>query len=106
MANATALRIGQTSTTTIVRVERYRVDFTIPALSSAASDVSTVTIAGLTTNAIMVFQPRVQPNSTIVGVLVTPRCSTAGELVLTYSNVSVSSLSGSTQSGYLLVMAF
>ena len=94
------------STSGIALVQRYRVDFTVPALSSGASDISTVTVVGLTTNSILVLQARVQPNSTVVGVALDARCSTADELVITYSNNSISSISGSTQSGYLLQIAF
>ena len=106
MANATALRIGQTSTTRIMSAERYLVQFTVPALSSGASAESTVAITGLSTAAAMFFTARQALNSTVVGVVAVPRCSTASELVLVISNHSQSSLSGSTQSGYLLVLSF
>ena len=106
MANPTTLRIGQASTTTVRKAERYLVQFTVPALSGGASAESTVTLSGLSTNDCMFFTPRLTLNSTVTGVVAYPRCSTANELVLTISNHSQSSLSGSTQSGYLLVMSF
>jgi hypothetical protein len=106
MANPTAIRIGQASTTTITKIQRFRVDWTVPALSSGASDETTVTVTGLSTSDVMIFQPRVIINSTVAGVQVQARCSTANELVLSQGNISVSSLSGSTQSGYLLVVSF
>lgn len=99
------VQIG-TGSTTAFKVQRYLVQDTVPALSSAASAESTVTLLGLTTNAVLVLQPRVRLNSTVTGVLATARCSTADELTILYSNVSISSLSGSTQSFYLLAFSF
>lgn len=100
--NSTRTTIGSGSTFNMSMIQRYFVHFTVPALSSGAADVSTVTVNGLTTNSMLILQSRVQPNSTVVGVHVTGRCSTADELVVTYHNNSVSSISGSTQSAYLL----
>lgn len=94
------------STTFITIIQRFRVDYTVPTLSSNAAAVSTVTVAGLTTSSILVLQPRLQNNSTVAGVHIEPRCSTADELSLTFINGAVSSLTGSTQSGYLLQFAF
>lgn len=94
------------STTPIAAIQRYLVQYTVPVLSSGASDISTVTVTGLTTNGVLMLAPRVQSNSSVVGVVIEPRCSTADELVLTYSNVSVSSLGGSTQQGTLLQFRF
>ena len=102
MANATALRVGQTSTTAIKAVQAYRVDFTVPALSSGGSAASSVTVSGLTTNSVYIIQPRVALNSSIVGVQVNASCSTLGSLHLEFSNNSISTLTGSTQSGVLL----
>jgi len=81
---------------------RFRVDYTVPTLSSNSAAASTVTVLGLTTNSILHLTPRAQPNSSVVGIFVEPRCSTADELTLTFANTSVSSITGSTQSGYLL----
>ncbi len=106
MAEFTCNTNPAASTSFLQMVQRYRIDFTVPALSSNSADVSTVTVTGLTTNSILVFTPRQQVNSSVVGVYVTPRCSTANELTLTFLNGAVSSLSGSTQSGYLLQFAF
>lgn len=94
------------STSFLQMIQRYRVDFSVPTLSSNAAAASTVTVTGLTTNSLLLFTPRVQVNSSVVGVEVHARCSTADELTLTFLNGSVSSLSGSTQSGYLLQFAF
>ena len=106
MAQITVNTSPATSTSFVQMVQRYRVDFTVPALSSQSADTSTVTVTGLTTNSVLVFTPRVQVNSSVVGIEVHARCSTADELTLTYLNGSVSSVSGSTQSGYLLQFAF
>jgi hypothetical protein len=106
MAQLITASIGNTSTTALRLVQRFRVDFTVPALSSASSAESTVTLVGLTTNAVMVFQNRLKLNSTVTGVHISPRCSTADELTLEFHNISQSSLSGSTQSGYLLAFQF
>jgi hypothetical protein len=106
MANPSAIRIGQGSTTTLQRIERYRVDWTVPALSSGGSATSTLSVANLSTSDVMVFQPHRPINSTVEGVQALPRCTLAGELVLVQSNNSISTLSGSTASGTLLVFGF
>jgi hypothetical protein len=106
MANLTSVRIGQTSTTTFVRAQRYRIDFTVPALSSGGSAETTVTVSGLSTSDVLIFQPRLTLNSSVSGVQALPRCSTTDELVLVCSNNTISTLSGSTQSGYLLAFKF
>jgi hypothetical protein len=100
------VQLGSGSTTSISLFQRYFVEFTVPALSSAASAESTVTVLGLTTASILVLQPRVKLNSTVTGVTVTARCSTADELTVEYHNISQSSLSGSTQSAYLFEIRF
>lgn len=102
----TATQIGTASTTAFAFVQRYRIDATVPALSSASSAESTVTVTGLTTNSILILQNRIKLNSTVTGVTATARCSTADELVIEWHNISQSSLSGSTQSFYLLQFAF
>jgi len=104
--SSTPIRVADGSTTALFGIKRHLVQFTVPALSSAGSAESTVTVAGLTTNSILVFQPRVQMNSTVVGVFGTVRCSTANELVIEFHNGSLSTLSGSTQSAYLLQFLF
>lgn len=106
MAEFTCNTNPASCTSFLQMVQRYRIDFSVPALSSNAAAASTVTVTGLTTNSLLLFTPRVQVNSSVVGVEVHPRCSTADELTLTFLNGSVSSLSGSTQSGYLLQFAF
>lgn len=99
--NSTTTILGSGSTTPIANFDRYLIQYTVPALSSGAASASTVTVTGLTTNSILTLTPRGQPNSTVTGVLIVPHCSTANEAVLTFFNVSVSSLSGSTHSAYL-----
>lgn len=94
------------STTFVQSVQRYFVQYTVPALSSGGSAESTQTIAGLTTNSILLLQERIKTNSSVTGVAVAARCSTANSLCLTFMNNSISTLSGSTQSGYLLQFAF
>ena len=100
------------STTAVAFIERYRVDWTVPALSSAGLDASfgdsTITVTGATTNSIYVFQERVNLNSTnSTGLFVSRvRCSTANEIRLTVANGGASTISGSTMSGYLLQIGF
>jgi hypothetical protein len=102
--NSTKFAFGG-STTTFTGIRRVRVDFTVPALSSAGSAVhgSSIALAGLTTNAVIMMQPRVPLNSSVAGVTVQARCSTAGALHLTFSNNSLTTLSGSTMSAYALI---
>ncbi len=100
------VQIGAASTTPMALIQRYFIQFTVPALSSAASAESSVTVTGATTNAVYIFQNRVKLNSTVTGVFITPRCSTANEVVLEFHNCSQSSLSGSTQSGTLVQIGF
>mgnify|MGYP001568995421 CR=1 FL=1 len=109
-----SIRIGTTgqsvtmgnSTTAIAGTQRYLVQYTIPALSSGpAASESTVAVVGLTTNSILVFQPRLISNSTGF-VQMSVRCSTADELTILFANQSASSLSGSTHSAYLLQFRF
>lgn len=99
------VQFGRASTTPITFMQRYLVQATVPALSSASSAESTVTVAGLTTTSILVLQNRLKLNSTVTGVTATARCSTADELTIEWHNISQSSLSGSTQSFYLLQIA-
>lgn len=94
------------STSPVTLIERYFVEYTVPALSSGpATGSDTVTVTGLTTNSILVLQNRLRTNST-GDVQVVARCSTANELALQFFNQSASSLTGSTQSAYLLQFRF
>ena len=102
---STNVRFGA-STSPLGLIQQYYVEWTVPALSSAASAESTVTVIGLTTASHLLFTPSQKVNSTVTGVITSVRCSTADELVIITSNVSVSSLSGSTQSGRLLQIGF
>jgi hypothetical protein len=104
--NSTRFTLGTGSTTAFSGMSRRFIEFTVPALSSAGSAESTVTVAGLTTNAILIFQPRVRMNSTVTGVFATVRCSTADELTIEFHNGSLSTLSGSTMSAYLGIWQF
>lgn len=103
---------GNDSTTFMSMVQRYRIDWTVPALSSAGLDASfadsTITLLGATTNSIFVFQERVNLNSTnSTGIFVSRvRCSTTDELRLTVANGGASTVSGSTMSAYLLQFRF
>ena len=100
------LILGTASTSPVVMTQRYLVQATVPALSSGASAESTVTVLGLTTNSVLILQNRLILNTSVVGITATPRCSTADELTIEWHNISVSSISGSTQSFYLLQFAF
>lgn len=106
MANLLVNDTPATSTTTLVMMQRYRVDFTVPTLAVGAAAASTVTVTGLTTNSAIFLAPRQQNNSSVVGVIIDARCSTANELALQIINASGSTITGSTQSGYLLQFAF
>lgn len=104
--DSTSVQIGTASTTAIERVQRYLVEYTIPALSSGpAASESTVTVTGLTTNSVLVLQNRVINNST-GQVSLNARCSTANELTIQFVSHDASTLSGSTQSAYLLQFRF
>ena len=109
--NSSATQLGSASTTGIAILQRYRVDWTVPALSSAGVDIasgdSTVTVTGLTTNSILVIQRRGALNSTnSTGLFLTCCCSTVNELRLTVHNIGASTISGSTMSAYLLQVGF
>ena len=99
------------STSFVTLVQKYRVDWTLPAVSSAgtagASVDSTVTMTGLTTSSILVVgQTQIWNSTTDPGIIVTARCSTADELKITTVNTGPSSLSGSTKSFTLLQFGF
>lgn len=110
--NSSATQVGSASTTGIAMIQRYRIDWTVPALSSAGLDASfgdsTITLVGATTNSIFLFQERANLNSTnSTGLFVSRvRCSTADELRITVANGGASTISGSTMSGYLLQFKF
>lgn len=104
--DSTGNRVGNASTSSIERIQRYFVQYTIPALSSGpAASESTVTVTGLTTNSILILQNRLINNST-GQVSLQARCSTANELTIQFINHTDSTLSGSTQSAYLLQFRF
>lgn len=97
---------GGASTTPVSLIQRRLIQFTVPALSSHASAASSQTITGLSTTDILLFQPRGELNSTVTGISLRVMCSTANSLRMLFSNMTESTLSGSTQSGYLLQIAF
>lgn len=101
--NSSRIVLGA-STTPLILMQRSRIQFTIPALSSGPSvdESVAVTVTGLTTNAMIFIQQRVPYNSTdATGVEVDGYCSTAGDLRLRIKNLGGSTLSGSTASAYL-----
>ena len=101
--NSTRISIGG-STTTFIGIRRVRVDFTVPALAAnGAAVASSVSVTGLTTNAVITMQSRTAYNSSVTGVHVQARCSTAGALNLTFINGGGTTLSGSTMSAYALI---
>lgn len=105
--DSTRIVVGGPSTTSIERIQRYLVEWTVPAMSSGSTAAeTTVTVTGLTTNSVLVLSPRVQVNSSVSGITIHPRCSTADELVLQQSKIGESSIGGSTQSAYLLQFRF
>ncbi len=102
---------GKNSTSQINMIQMYRVDWTVPALSScgldAASGDSTITVTGLTTNSVLMIQRRGALNSTnSTGLFLTGCCSTANELRLTVHNIGASTISGSTMSAYVAQFQF
>ena len=91
------------STTPVILVQRSRIDFTIPAMSSQSADETVeVAVTGLTTNALIFIQQRKAYNSSVAtGIDVKGYCSTAGALRLTFFNHTASTISGSTMSADL-----
>src|SRR5688572_1423006 len=104
--SSTPLSIGNGSTTGLFGLKRHLIQFTVPALSSGGSAESTLTLSGATTNSIFLVQPRSALNSSVAGVDLRVRSTLADEIVLTFANDSLSTLSGSTQSAYLLQFLF
>ena len=102
------LLLGSTanSTSAILGVQKYRIDFTIADLSSGpAQTESTITVAGLSTTAVLMFTPRSVTSALYAyGV----KCSTAAELKLNQINTGPSSIgtAATTNSGILLEFRF
>lgn len=112
--NSTQIRLGSTassivvgnSTSFLTGIQRYLVQYTVPAMSSGPfATESTVTVTGLTTNSVLMLQNRLINNST-GQVSLHARCSTANELTIQFVSNDASTLSGSTQSAYLLQFLF
>ena len=101
--NSTATKIGTGSTTAFVLVQKYTVEFTEPACAASTCVISTYVVTGLTTNSNLIFTPRmpVTPSYAYAA-----RCSTANELCITWTNVSGSTNSGSTNRGTLLAFNY
>lgn len=100
--NSTRTEVGATSTTGIVLIQRYPIDFTPAALAASTNTQSTVTVVGLTTNSVLAFTPRTPGLSAQYAFRV--QCSTADELRLTQQNIAASTIGTgeSTASGWLL----
>jgi hypothetical protein len=96
-------KFGTGSTTALALVQRYTVEFTPPALAASTAIVSTYVVTGLTTNSILVFTPRLP---VALGYVFSPRCSTANELCITWTNAQGTTNSGSTNRGTLLAFNF
>lgn len=103
--NSTTMLVGNRSTSLLAYIQRYRIDWTMPAVSSAGINAvdTTLAVTGVTTNAMYIIQQTQIWNSTMdPGLMVTARCSTANELKITVGNFGPSSVSGSTVSANLL----
>lgn len=83
-----SIQVGN-STTPLLAVQRYVVQFTPAALAANTFAESTITVTGLTTNASLVFTPR----SAVTGAYnYLVRCSTAAELKFSEQNNSASTI--------------
>lgn len=93
--------VGNASTTALSFVQRYLIQFTPPALAASTQVSSTFTVTGLTTNSVLMFTPRTNLSGAYN---IVPRCSTANELVLTFQNITASTIGTgeSTNRGVLL----
>jgi hypothetical protein len=96
-------KFGTGSTTALALVQRYTVEFKPPDIGASTGVVSTVTLAGLTTNAVLVFTARMPVNPCYSFRV---RCSTASELCFDWTNGGGSSQSDSTNRGTLLAFNF
>lgn len=94
---------GTGSTTVFSLVQKYTIEFTEPACAATTSVISTYTVTGLTTNSNLIFTPRMPTAPSYVW---SARCSTANELCITWTNVAVSSNSGSSNRGVLLAFNY
>ena len=109
--SSSPVEIGD-STSAISGIYRYIVQYTSPAVEASSFTVhSTITVAGLTTNAGLVFTPRTDiatpATSTGGRVVIHPYCSTAGELKLVFYNQTASTMSAqSTSRGVLTEFRF
>lgn len=76
------IQLGVGSTSGLLRVQRYLVQFTPPAIAATTSAESTFTVVGLSTTSMLVFNTMGSSGAYII----TPRCSTGDELVLKFTN--------------------
>ena len=110
-SSVSPVQIGN-STAAIAGIFRYVVEYTPPAVeASSFTALSTITVAGLTTNAGLIFTPRTDiatPAPTTGGrVVIHPYCSTAGELKLVAYNQTGSTIAAqSTARGILTEFRF
>ena len=95
--------LGAASTTVFALVQKYTVQFTPPQLAASTAVNSSYAVTGLTTNSVLVFTPRMPLE---LGYVVQPRCSTADELILQWTNAQGTTNSGSTNRGTLLAFNF
>ena len=104
-----SVRIGSdstNSTTALSGIQRYIIQYTPTALSSGpAFNESTITVTGLTTNAVLSFTARTNPTGAYTYMV---RCSTAAELRFSEGNMSASTIGTgeSTSRGTLLEYRF
>lgn len=85
------IQVGQNSTTPITNLARFVVQFTPPALAASVATESTYTVTGLTTNcSILGLTARTAYSTQYI--VHSPRCSTANELVVVWSNKNASTI--------------
>jgi hypothetical protein len=98
---STRVLIGTGSTSGISLIQQWKVEFNPPDLAATTSAISTITCAGLTTNAHIIITPRVP-----IDVLYSyqPYCSSANELKVQWYNASASSNSDSTNTAYVIAI--
>jgi len=106
--NASANRLGATSTSEFVTANKHVVQFTAPVMSSGidgGSTVSTVTVTGLSTGTVLTFTPT---NPIDARYNVRAHCSTANEAKLYFTHNGISTLGSgeSTNRGVLLEFRF
>lgn len=106
---AGGVQIGTGSTSPIVSIQRYLIQFSPAAMAASTASQSTITVTGLTTTAVLFFQP-IGTNSSGLSMAYNYRvqCSTAAELRLTQQNITASTIGTgeSTARGWLIAFQF